>query len=80
MEYPHARQWQLDDATVQVSGSWVLKLPPSQQSGLLIYVMVDSVAATIELAGSRSGRKLDRPLPGAILKTEKMSAEALKAK
>ena len=38
-----------DDTTSQVSGSWVLKHPPSQQPGLLIYVMVDSVAATIEL-------------------------------
>ena len=38
-----------DDTTGQVSGSWVLKRPPSSQPGLLIYVMVDSVAATIEL-------------------------------
>lgn len=38
-----------DDTTGQVSGSWVLKRPPSQTPGLLIYVMVDSVAATIEL-------------------------------
>lgn len=38
-----------DDTTGQVSGSWVLERPPSQTPGLLIYVMVDSVAATIEL-------------------------------
>lgn len=44
-----------DDTTGQVSGSWVLKRPPSQQPGLLIYVMVDSVAATIELVKANGG-------------------------
>ena len=37
-----------DDATGQVSGAWVLKRPPSPTPGLLIYIMVDSVAATVE--------------------------------
>ena len=37
-----------DDATGQVSGTWVLGRPPSGQPGLLIYIMVDSVAATVE--------------------------------
>lgn len=44
-----------DDTTGQVSGSWVLKRPPSQQPGILIYVMVDSVAATIDLIKANSG-------------------------
>jgi hypothetical protein len=44
-----------DDTTGQVSGSWALKRPPSQQPGLLIYVMVDSVAATIELIKANGG-------------------------
>jgi hypothetical protein len=44
-----------DDTTGQVSGSWVLKRPPSEQPGLLIYVMVDSVAATIELVKANGG-------------------------
>ena len=44
-----------DDITGQVSGSWVLKRPPSQQPGLLVYVMVDSVAATIELIKANGG-------------------------
>jgi predicted enzyme related to lactoylglutathione lyase len=30
-----------DDATGQVSGSWVLGRPPAAQPGLLVYVMVD---------------------------------------
>jgi uncharacterized protein len=52
-----------DDTTGQVSGSWVLKRPPSQQPGLLIYVMVDSVAATIELVKANGG-EIVQPIGG----------------
>jgi len=44
-----------DDTTGQVSGSWVFNRPPMSQPGLLIYVMVDSVAATIELIKANGG-------------------------
>lgn len=44
-----------DDATGQVSGAWVLGRPPSTQAGLLVYIMVDSVAATIDLITARGG-------------------------
>jgi hypothetical protein len=37
-----------DDAVGEVSGTWVLGRPSSPQPGLLIYIMVDSVKATIE--------------------------------
>jgi predicted enzyme related to lactoylglutathione lyase len=37
-----------DDTTGAVSGTWVVGRPPSAQPGLLTYVMVDSVAATLE--------------------------------
>jgi predicted enzyme related to lactoylglutathione lyase len=37
-----------DDTTGEVSGSWVTSRPPSPDPGLLIYVMVDSVAATVD--------------------------------
>jgi hypothetical protein len=37
-----------DDTTGQVSGTWVVGRPPSSTPGLLIYIMVDSVAATIK--------------------------------
>ena len=50
-----------DDTTGQVSGSWVLKRPPSPQPGLLIYVMVDSVAAAIELVKA-SGGEIVQPI------------------
>jgi predicted enzyme related to lactoylglutathione lyase len=44
-----------DDAVGQVSGSWVLGRPPASAPGLLVYVMVDSVAATLELIVASGG-------------------------
>jgi predicted enzyme related to lactoylglutathione lyase len=37
-----------DDAVNEVSGTWVRGRPPATMPGLLFYVMVDSVAATID--------------------------------
>ena len=37
-----------DDTTGAVSGTWVQGRPPSSVPGLLVYIMVDSVAATID--------------------------------
>lgn len=37
-----------DDGVGEVSGTWVLGRKPMTEVGLLIYVMVDSVEATIE--------------------------------
>ena len=45
-----------DDTTGQVSGSWVLGRPPASAPGLLIYVMVDSVAATLDLIVANGGQ------------------------
>ena len=36
-----------DDGVGEVSGSWVLGRPPLSQPGVMIYIMVDSVEATI---------------------------------
>ena len=44
-----------DDTTGQVSGTWVLGGPPSSQPGLLIYVMVDSVAASLDAVVANGG-------------------------
>ncbi len=44
-----------DDTTGQASGSWVVGRPPASQPGLLIYVMVDSVAATIDAITANGG-------------------------
>jgi predicted enzyme related to lactoylglutathione lyase len=37
-----------DDTTGEVSGMWTLGREPASEPGLLFYVMVDSVAATID--------------------------------
>lgn len=45
-----------DDAVGGVSGSWVTGRPASSTPGLLVYVMVDSVAATVETIVAHGGR------------------------
>ncbi len=56
--YAAAFGWQLrtrgdgaiafDDGVGQVSGTWVLGRPPMSSVGLLIYIMVDDIEATIQ--------------------------------
>jgi uncharacterized protein len=44
-----------DDTTGEVSGSWVEGRPPSATPGLLIYVMVDSVADALDAVVAAGG-------------------------
>jgi uncharacterized protein len=44
-----------DDTTGEVSGTWVLERSPANEPGLLIYVMVDSVAATLDAVVAAGG-------------------------
>ncbi len=44
-----------DDAVGEVSGAWVLGRPPASAPGLLVYVMVDSVAATLDAIVANGG-------------------------
>src|SRR5712691_3442918 len=44
-----------DDAVGEVSGTWVLGRPASSKPGLLVYIMVDSVAATIDAVVANGG-------------------------
>ena len=44
-----------DDTTGEVSGEWVLGRPASTEPGLLIYIMVDSVAATVDAVIAHGG-------------------------
>ncbi len=44
-----------DDGVGEVSGAWVTGRPPSTQPGLLLYVMVDSVADTVEAVVAHGG-------------------------
>jgi uncharacterized protein len=44
-----------DDTTGEVSGAWVLGRPAAPEPGLLIYIMVDSVAATADTVIANGG-------------------------
>ena len=44
-----------DDGVGQVSGTWVLGRPAMTTPGLLVYVMVDSVAETIDAVVANGG-------------------------
>jgi predicted enzyme related to lactoylglutathione lyase len=44
-----------DDTTGEVSGAWVTGRPSSSEPGLLLYVMVDSVAATVDTVVANGG-------------------------
>src|SRR6266581_4962916 len=50
-----------DDTVGEVSGTWVLGRPPATSPGLLIYIMMDSVAATVE-AIIASGGPIKQPV------------------
>ncbi len=44
-----------DDGVGEVSGTWVTGRHPASQLGLLVYVMVDSVEATLALVKANGG-------------------------
>lgn len=44
-----------DDTVGQVSGTWVKGRPPQGNPGLLFYIMVDSVAATMDAIVANGG-------------------------
>ncbi len=44
-----------DDTTGAVSGAWVLGRAPAAKPGLLVYIMVDSVAATVDAVVANGG-------------------------
>ena len=50
-----------DDSVGEVSGTWVIGRKAAVEPGLLIYIMVDSVAATIE-AVIASGGEIVQPI------------------
>jgi len=54
-------QTAFDDGVGQVSGTWVLGRPVSTTPGLLLYIMVDSVAETVK-AVEASGGTIVQPL------------------
>ncbi len=44
-----------DDTTGEVSGTWVTGRPASSEPGLLLYIMVDSVAAAVNAVIAHGG-------------------------
>lgn len=52
-----------DDAIGEVSGSWVTGRPPAGAPGLLVYVMVDSVASTLDAIVANGG-EIVQPIGG----------------
>lgn len=49
-----------DDGTGEVSGTWVLGRIPTAEAGLLFYIMVDSVAATVDAVEAAGGKIVQR--------------------
>ncbi len=49
-------QLAFDDGVGQVSGTWVLGRKPATDPGLLIYIMVNSVAATVDAVVANGGK------------------------
>jgi uncharacterized protein len=52
-----------DDGVGEVSGEWILDRPPAARPGLLVYIMVDSVASTVELIIA-NGCEIVQPVGG----------------
>lgn len=44
-----------DDSVGEVSGTWIVGRPPSSQPGLLFYIMVDNVEATVQKVIANGG-------------------------
>src|SRR5207245_7661273 len=45
-----------DDSVGELSGTWVIGRKPMTEAGLLIYIMVDSVAATVDAVAANGGK------------------------
>jgi predicted enzyme related to lactoylglutathione lyase len=55
-----------DDATGQVSGSWIIGRPPATTPGVLFYIMVDDMkaaVATVEQNGGEIVQKIGMDAP-----------------
>jgi predicted enzyme related to lactoylglutathione lyase len=50
-----------DDGVNEVSGMWVLNRPPSAEPGIVISIMVDNAAPTVDLITAHGG-KIVKPI------------------
>jgi len=54
-----------DDTTGEVSGTWVVGRPATSEPGLLFYIMVESVPATVDAVIQHGGEFVHRSDAGA---------------
>jgi hypothetical protein len=52
-----------DDSVNEVSGTWIVGRLPSTETGILVYIMVDSVTSTVKSIISNGG-KIVQPVGG----------------
>ena len=52
-----------DDGVGQVSGTWIVGRPPAAAPGLMVYIMVDSAAATLDAIVAHGGEVV-QPIGG----------------
>lgn len=52
-----------DDTVGQVSGTWVLGRPPAVTPGLMLYIMVDNAATTVDAIVANGG-EIVQPIGG----------------
>ncbi|HUB28008.1 MAG TPA: VOC family protein [Tepidisphaeraceae bacterium] len=50
-----------DDGVGEVSGTWVVGVPPATSQGLMVHIMVDDAEATVALI-QKHGGKIVRPI------------------
>ena len=53
-----------DDAVGEVSGTWVTDRKPATEPGLMVSIMVDSVADTLDAIVINGGKIIQAPDPG----------------
>jgi len=54
-----------DDTVGEVSGTWIVGRPPESNPGLMLYIMVGSVARTLEAIAANGGEIVQRSAPTA---------------
>jgi predicted enzyme related to lactoylglutathione lyase len=54
-------QFAFDDPVGEVSGTWVMGRNTSQDTGILIYIMVESVTSTIKRISAKGGKIIELP-------------------
>lgn len=52
-----------DDSTGAVSGAWVPDRPPAREPGMLVYVMVESIDATLNMVSKAGGQTVTPRTP-----------------